>query len=63
MKVSTGSFAALMSAVHAVNDVALRVSDGICAETAEQCIKNMARVGNEGMKATDAELLKIMTTK
>ena len=52
-----------MSAVHAVNDVALRVSDGICAETAEQCIKNMARVGNEGMKATDAELLKIMTTK
>ena len=63
LKVSTGSFAALMSAVHAVNDVALRVSDGICAETAEQCIKNMARVGNEGMKATDAELLKIMTTK
>ena len=63
LKVSTGSFAALMSAVHAVNDVALRVSDGICAETAEQCIKNMAHIGNEGMKATDAELLKIMTTK
>ena len=63
LKVSTGSFAALMSAIHAVNNVALRVSDGICAETAEQCIKNMARVGNQGMKATDAEILEIMTTK
>ena len=63
LKVSTGSFAALMSAIHAVNNVALRVSDGICAETAEQCIKNMARVGNQGMKETDAEILAIMTTK
>ena len=63
LKVSTGSFAALMSAIHAVNNVALRVSDGICAETAEQCIKNMARVGNQGMKATDAEILEILTTK
>ncbi len=63
LKVSTGSFAALMSAIHAVNNVALRVSDGICAETAEQCIKNMARIGNRGMKDTDAEILAIMTTK
>ncbi|MBR5588959.1 MAG: serine dehydratase subunit alpha family protein, partial [Phascolarctobacterium sp.] len=63
LKVSTGSFAALMSAIHAVNNVALRVSDGICAETAEQCIKNMARIGNQGMKETDAEILAIMTTK
>lgn len=62
LKVSTGSFAALMSAVHAVNNVALRVSDGICAETAEQCIKNMARIGNYGMKDTDKEILAIMTT-
>ena len=63
LKVSTGSFAALMSAIHAVNNVALRVSDGICAETAEQCIKNMARIGNQGMQDTDAEILAIMTTK
>ncbi len=63
LKVSTGSFAALMSAIHAVNNVALRVSDGICAESAEQCIKNMARIGNQGMQDTDAEILAIMTTK
>ena len=56
-------FAALMSAIHAVNDVALRVSDGICAETPEQCIKNMARIGNQGMANTDKEILAIMTEK
>ena len=62
MKVATGSFAALTSALHAVKNVALRVSDGICAETPEQCIRNMASVGINGMKDTDQEILRIMTT-
>lgn len=62
MKVATGSFAALTSALHAVNGVALRVSDGICAETPEQCIKNMASIGINGMKDTDQEILRLMTT-
>ena len=45
MKVATGSFAAVTSALNAVNNVALRVSDGICAETPEQCIwKNDGRI-------------------
>ena len=61
MKVATGSFAALTSALQAVNGVVLRVSDGICAETPEQCIKNMASVGINGMKDTDQEILRIMT--
>ena len=60
LKVATGSFAALTSAVQAVNGVALRVSDGICAETPEQCIKNMASIGIHGMKDTDAEILRLM---
>lgn len=62
MKVATGSFAALTAALHAVNSVALRVSDGICAETPEQCIKNMASIGINGMKDTDQEILRLMTT-
>ena len=62
MKVATGSFAALTSALHAVKDIALRISDGICAETPEQCILNMASVGIHGMKDTDQEILRIMTT-
>ena len=62
MKVATGSFAALTSALHAVGGVVLRISDGICAETPEQCIKNMASIGINGMKDTDQEILRIMTS-
>ena len=62
MKVATGSFAALTCALQAVNGAALRVSDGICAETPEQCIRNMASVGINGMKDTDQEILRLMTT-
>lgn len=60
MKVATGSFAALTAALHAVNNVALRTSDGICAETPEQCIRNMASIGTNGMRDTDREILRIM---
>lgn len=60
MKVATGSFAALTSALYAVNGVALRTSDGICAETPEQCIRNMASIGIKGMSGTDQEILRLM---
>lgn len=60
MKVATGSFAALTSALYAVNGVALRTSDGICAETPEQCIRNMASIGIKGMSCTDQEILRLM---
>ena len=63
MKGATGSFAALMSAMHALKNVVLRISDGICAATPEQCIKNMAQIGNNGMKDMDLEILDIMTSK
>ena len=63
MKVSTGSFAALMSAIYAVSDTVLRSSDGICAETPEQCIRNMAQIGNQGMVDTDKSILDIMKDK
>ncbi len=63
LKVSTGSAAAVMSAVAAVHSAALRASDGICAETPEDCIRNMARIGIYGMSQTDKEILSIMTGK
>ena len=63
MKVSTGSAAALISALHAVNGIVLRSTDGICAETPEQCIRNMAQIGNQGMADTDRAILSIMTSK
>lgn len=55
--------AALLSAITAVKDAPLRVRDGICAETPEDCIRNMARIGNKGMENTDREILKIMIEK
>lgn len=63
LKVSTGSAAALLSAIHAVNGTVLRPSDGICAETPEQCIRNMAQIGNQGMANTDQAILAVMTDK
>ena len=63
LKVSTGSAAAVLCAIIAVRDAALRVSDGICAETPEDCIRNMARIGTEGMATTDATILSVMQNK
>lgn len=63
LKVATGSAAAFLCAITAVRDAALRTTDGICAETPEQCIQNMARIGIRGMARTDAEILAIMTEK
>jgi L-cysteine desulfidase len=62
MKVATGSFAALNCAIQAVQGAVLRTSDGICAETPEQCIRNMASIGIHGMKDTDLEILNLMKT-
>ena len=63
LKVATGSAAAFLCAVTAVDHAALRTTDGICAETPEACIRNMARIGIRGMARTDAEILAIMTEK
>lgn len=63
LKVATGSAAAFLCAVTAVRDAALRTTDGICAETPEACIQNMARIGIRGMAGTDREILAIMTEK
>ena len=63
LKAATGSAAAWMCALTAVHNAALRPSDGICAETPEQCIQNMGRIGIHGMSRTDAEILAIMTQK
>lgn len=63
LKVSTGSTAALMCAMTAVNDAVLRESDGICASTPEQCILNMACIGQNGMSKVDEEIISIMKSK
>ena len=63
LKVATGSSAAFLCALTATQNAALRPTDGICAETPEQCIRNMARISIRGMVQTDSEILAIMTEK
>ena len=57
------AFTAVMSALYAINGTVAYASDGICAETPEDCIKNMARIGNNGMAQADKEILNIMVEK
>ena len=55
--------AAYLSAQMAVNNSALRESDGICAATPEQCIANISQIANIGMTNVDFEILRIMLAK
>lgn len=63
MKLATASAAAFVSAMMAVNNSVLRDSDGVCADTAEGCIRNMGRIANPGMAETDKEILAVMLEK
>lgn len=63
LKLATASYAAMLSALLAVSDVGLRPTDGICADTPEDCIANIARIGAEGMGHMDKVILSIMKNK
>ena len=63
LKLATSLAAGVMSALLAVNNSVLRVSDGVSGETAEDCIRNISRVANPGMLQTDREILDIMLEK
>lgn len=63
MKLTMATSAAYLSAQMAIDNAALRESDGICSATPEQCIANVARIANVGMANVDAQILDIMLAK
>lgn len=63
LKLATAAAGGLMSALLAANSAVIRVTDGIVAESPEDCIRNMGRVSNPGMVETDHEILDIMLEK
>ncbi len=63
LKLATAAAGGLMSAMLAANGAVIRTTDGIAAESPEDCIRNMGLVSNPGMVATDKEILSIMLEK
>ncbi|KAB3525673.1 L-cysteine desulfidase family protein [Alkaliphilus serpentinus] len=63
LKLSTAAGVAVKSAYLALENIIVPADNGIVAETVEQTIKNMGRIGTPGMVETDKEILDVMMEK
>lgn len=63
LKVSTGVSAAIQSALLAIEKIEIGETDGIIDKDIEKTIKNLARIGSNGMTETDKLILDIMVCK
>lgn len=63
LKVSTGVSSAIQSALLGLEGVVISSNDGIIDEDVEKTIRNLGRIGSEGMNQTDKLLLEIMVSK
>lgn len=63
MKVSSGVSTAMFSALLAMEQKVVTSSEGIVDEDVDKSIDNLTSIGRDGMNATDALVLNIMTSK
>ena len=63
MKLTTGVGTALLSAMMACDGHCVSSVEGIIEDDVDNCIRNLTRIGRDGMNNTDAMVLDIMTHK
>lgn len=63
LKITSGTSTALLSALMAIENGVISEQEGIVDEDVDKTIRNMAKIGKEGMLETDKLVLGIMTNK
>lgn len=63
MKVASGVYSSIQSAVLALDGICVSENDGIIDKDIEKTIRNLGQIGSEGMQSTDNLILKIMACK
>lgn len=63
MKVTSGVATAVFSALLAMQQKCVTSCEGIIDDDVDQCIRNLTRIGSQGMNETDRLVLDIMTHK
>ena len=63
MKVASGVSSSVQSAVLALRDTCICETDGIIETDIEKTIRNLGRIGSQGMRSTDRMILDIMLCK
>lgn len=63
LKVTTGVSTAVLSAIMAINNRCVTSVEGIIDEDVDQSIRNLTKIGSDGMNETDNLVLEIMTSK
>lgn len=63
MKISTGVYTAMLSAMLAMNGKCVTQAEGIVCDDVDRSIHNLTSIGREAMTETDKQILEIMTHK
>ena len=63
LKVSSGVSTASLSAMLAIQNHYVSSAEGLIEDDVDRCIRNLTRIGHDGMRETDRLVLDIMTHK